>query len=57
MRALTDTPKIVWSKLPADIPLGLSKTLEAIGHHELEIEDVAPDLMLGDWRDCVGDLF
>ena len=57
MRILSNTPKMAWSKPPMDIPLGLVNTLKAIGHHELEIEDVAPDLMLGDWRDCIGDMF
>ena len=56
MRVLSDTPKMAWSKPPADIPLGLTNTLKAMGHHDLEIEHVALDFD-ADWRDRVGDLF
>jgi hypothetical protein len=57
MRVLSDTPKMAWSKPPADIPLGLITTLKAMGHHDLEVEHVALDLTGTDWRDRVGDLF
>lgn len=57
MRILSNTPKMAYSKPMLDIPLGLVTTLKALGHHELEIEDVAPDFMLGDWHDQIGDLF
>lgn len=57
MMCLSNTPKMIWSKPPADVPLGLITTLKALGHHDLEVEDVALDLMDGDWRDQIGDLF
>lgn len=57
MFTLSDTPKMAWSKPQSDIPPGLVTTIKALGHHELEIEHVALDLMDGDWRNNVGDLF
>ena len=57
MMCLSDSPKFIWSKRPVDIPLGLVTTLKAMGYHEMELEDVALDLMDGDWRNHIGDLF
>lgn len=57
MMCLSDTPKFIWSKRPVDIPLGLVTTLKAMGYHEMELENVALDLMDGDWRNHIGNLF
>ena len=57
MRILSNTPKMAYSTPIVDIPLGLVTTLKAMGHHELEVEDAALDLMDGDWHDQIGDMF
>ena len=55
MRVLSDTPKMSWSKPPADIPFPLRHAILTSGYTTLELEDVAERLLdeYGDWKTAV----
>lgn len=59
MNALSDTPKMIWSRPPVDVPFPLTHAITMSGYHDIEIELIAQDLMQqhGDWKRCIEELF
>jgi len=56
---LSDTPKMMWSKPPMEIPFPLRHAILTSGHTEMELESVAERLMADHdhWSDAVASLF
>jgi len=56
---LSDTPKMIWSKPPMDIPYPLRHAILTSGHTEMELESVAERLMSehDHWSDAIASLF
>lgn len=56
---LSDTPKMIWSRPPVDVPYPLKHAIMLCGHHDIEVEYIAEDLMQKhkNWKDCIAQLF